>query len=47
MSASWIDYQEMTKTVKVGHKVLKKGGKEGKGVVSLQSNYGSAQLTFE
>ncbi|KAF9275794.1 hypothetical protein BGZ88_002125 [Linnemannia elongata] len=47
MSASWIDYQEMTKTVKVGYKVLKNGGKEGKGVVSLQSNYGSAQLTFE
>ncbi|KAF9550073.1 hypothetical protein EC957_001559 [Mortierella hygrophila] len=46
-SASWIDYQEMTKTVKVGHKVLQNGGKEGKGVVSLQSHYGSAKLTFE
>ncbi|KAF9139697.1 hypothetical protein BGX30_007594 [Mortierella sp. GBA39] len=46
-SASWVDYQEMTKTVKVGHKVLQNGGKEGKGVVSLQSHYGSVELTFE
>lgn len=46
-SASWIHYQEMTKTVKVGQKVLWNDGKEGKGVVNLQSHYGSAELTFE
>ncbi|KAF8937556.1 hypothetical protein BGZ47_008965 [Haplosporangium gracile] len=45
-SASWIDYKESTKTVKVGHKSLQNGGKEEKGVMSLQSKYGGARLTF-
>lgn len=46
-SVSWIDYKEKTKTVKVGDKILQNGGKQGKGVVSLQSHFGSAELTFE
>ncbi|KAF9150708.1 hypothetical protein BG015_007478 [Linnemannia schmuckeri] len=45
-SASWIDYEESTKTVKVGHKSLQNGGKEEKGVMSLQSKHGGARLTF-
>ncbi|KAF9132060.1 hypothetical protein BGW39_000855 [Mortierella sp. 14UC] len=48
-SASSIEYEQYTKTIKVGHKVLKKGGQgsgEERGVMVLSSTYGSSRLTF-